>query len=245
MNNEEAKFILQGYRPGGQDANDPQFAEALRQVQKDPQLATWFANERALDSAIGAKLKALPIPSDLRPSILAGKKVVQFEPAWNRRSLLALAASVTLLLSLTLWWMNSNEHLTHAAYRQDMARLLTSGSYSFQITTEDVSSIKQWLTANEGHGDFALPDGMKDLPAFGCKMLDWHGKKVTFICMRAKGAGMAHLFVIDQSALPDPPPSGDAQFAKIAGWLTASWSQAGKSYLLASAGDTAAIQELL
>ncbi len=29
MNCNEAKLILQAYRPGGQDADDPQFAEAL------------------------------------------------------------------------------------------------------------------------------------------------------------------------------------------------------------------------
>ena len=245
MNNEEAKFILQAYRPGGQDANDPQFAEALLQVQKEPELAAWFANERALDSAIGAKLKALPIPSDLRTSIVAGKKVVQLEPAWNRRNLLALAASISVLLSLTLWWINSNGHLTHTTYRQHMAKLLTSGSYNFQVNTEDVASIQQWLSTNEGHADFVLPTGLKDMPAFGCKVLDWHGKKVTFICMRAKGAGMAHLFVINQSDLPDPPPLGDAQFTKVGGWQTASWSQAGKSYFLASAGDRANLQEML
>jgi len=32
MNNDEAKFILRAYRPGGPDAADPQFAEALAGV---------------------------------------------------------------------------------------------------------------------------------------------------------------------------------------------------------------------
>jgi len=36
MNNQEAKFILAAYRPGGQDASDPLFAEALEQVRRDP-----------------------------------------------------------------------------------------------------------------------------------------------------------------------------------------------------------------
>ena len=57
MNNEEAKLILQAYRPGGQDANDPRFREALEQARRDPELARWFANEQALDSRISTKVQ--------------------------------------------------------------------------------------------------------------------------------------------------------------------------------------------
>ena len=36
MKNQDAQFILSGYRPGGQDAHDPKFAEALRALGVEP-----------------------------------------------------------------------------------------------------------------------------------------------------------------------------------------------------------------
>jgi len=42
MDSGEAKFILSAYRPEGQDASDPRFAEALEQVRRDPILQRWF-----------------------------------------------------------------------------------------------------------------------------------------------------------------------------------------------------------
>ena len=42
MNNQEAKFILGAYRPGGRDAVDPMFSEALAQAGRDPELRAWF-----------------------------------------------------------------------------------------------------------------------------------------------------------------------------------------------------------
>ncbi len=72
MNNQEAKLILQACRPGGQDASDPMFAEALEQVRGDPELQQWFADQCAYDARIGSKLKeAIPIPPDLKASLLA------------------------------------------------------------------------------------------------------------------------------------------------------------------------------
>ncbi|MDP9292359.1 MAG: hypothetical protein M3O82_08355, partial [Verrucomicrobiota bacterium] len=62
MDREAAKVLLECYRPGGADANDPTFAEALREVQSDPELAQWFANQQAFDSVIVGKLAHLPAP---------------------------------------------------------------------------------------------------------------------------------------------------------------------------------------
>ena len=75
MNNEEAKFILQGYRPNGADAGDAAFRAALEQVQRDPALGEWFARQQAFDAAVSAKLDAVPAPVGLREAILAGGRV--------------------------------------------------------------------------------------------------------------------------------------------------------------------------
>ena len=76
MNNQEAKLILQAYRPGGQDASDPMFAEALEQCWRDPELQRWFADQCAYDARIQTKLQeAIPIPQDLKASLLTPRSL--------------------------------------------------------------------------------------------------------------------------------------------------------------------------
>jgi hypothetical protein len=82
MNHLEAKLILQACRPGGQDAADPMFAEALAQVRRDPLLQQWFVQEQALDASVQAGLRqAMPIPSGLKARLLAQRKAVR-PTAW-------------------------------------------------------------------------------------------------------------------------------------------------------------------
>ena len=49
MNRDEAMFILSAYRPGGADAHDAQFAEALDLAKQDAELAAWFAVQQDRD----------------------------------------------------------------------------------------------------------------------------------------------------------------------------------------------------
>lgn len=69
MDNEQAKFILQSFRPDGADAKDPDFAEALALAAEDRELGEWLTIERARDSAFASALTDLPIPKDLRDAI--------------------------------------------------------------------------------------------------------------------------------------------------------------------------------
>ena len=98
MNNEEAKFILQGYRPDGTDAGDEAFRAALDQVRHDPALRDWFAREQAFDAGVSAKLNAVPAPTGLREAILAGGRVSSATPTetrwWRSPAMLAAAASI-------------------------------------------------------------------------------------------------------------------------------------------------------
>lgn len=85
MTNHEAKFILSAYRPGGQDACEPMFEEALEQVRRDPELAAWFREERRFDESVSAALvQAVPIPSDLLSRIQAGGRVSEPGRGWTR-----------------------------------------------------------------------------------------------------------------------------------------------------------------
>src|SRR5271165_5729642 len=96
ITNETAKFLLNAYRPNGADAQDSVFRDALEQAARDPELATWFKEQRNFDSMIAEKLSGIAPPATLRSAILVG---INNRPPSRRFSigpLLALAAMIAL-----------------------------------------------------------------------------------------------------------------------------------------------------
>lgn len=70
MSDVEIKRVLQCYRPGGEDKNDPLFAAALKKVASDEALAVWFREEQEFDAAIVRELGKLPVDLALKERIL-------------------------------------------------------------------------------------------------------------------------------------------------------------------------------
>lgn len=248
MDNEQARFILQAYRPGGQDARDPQFREALEQVQRDPDLARWFAAEQALDSAISRKLKSAPVPSDLKSTILAGRKVIHSKRWWEHRPVVALAAALAFLLVAAAYWLQTKpaaHELTVDAFRRDMVAAF-GAPHSLHVGNMNSEQVRSWLAERGGLTDFSAPAGLKNAPQIACDVLDWRGKKVTLICYVVKHSGAMkemHLLVINQADLPGVPRVEKPQFTQIGNHATAAWSQDAKLYVLTAAGDKGSLQE--
>ena len=71
MDKEQARLILQSFRPDGADAHDPDFAEALAAAAEHRELAEFLAAERAQDAAFAEALVTVEIPDDLRATIFA------------------------------------------------------------------------------------------------------------------------------------------------------------------------------
>lgn len=71
MDKQQAKFILQSFRPDGADATDAHFTDALRLVAQDRELGDWFARERAADARFASALLEVEIPDDLKEQIVA------------------------------------------------------------------------------------------------------------------------------------------------------------------------------
>jgi hypothetical protein len=59
------------------------------------------------------------------------------------------------------------------------------------------------------------------------------------------GGGEAHLFMVDKSALNDPPAMNAPQFDNMKGWNVASWSDEKMSYLLATHSSADSLKQLL
>jgi len=233
MDNEQAKFILSAYSPGGQDADDPQFRDALAQVKRDPELARWFEEQRAEDADITAKLRSAPVPSNLKQSILAAKVVVT-PSIWRRRSAaLAWAACLALLLSLGGLWFRANTG--YAAYHDDMVQALVDLD-SLDLREKDLARIDEWLDQRPAPSDFEMPEKLGRLSGLGCRVLEWQGKKVTLICMNDNSKGLGdkvHLLVIEAKDLPGSLPGPKPEFEENGSIATASWSDEDHAYILA------------
>ena len=65
MDREQAKEILLRYQPGRDDTVDPEIVEALRLLDRDPELASWFEQQQRADDAIRAGFRNTPVPADL------------------------------------------------------------------------------------------------------------------------------------------------------------------------------------
>jgi hypothetical protein len=245
MNNTEAKFILQAYRPGGADAGDPTFSAALEQARIDPELNAWFAREQAFDAAVGKKLCAAEVPSGLREAILAGGRVTAFPVRprawWRRPDLLAAAAGIAILLSvgLTLWPRRAagSVNLTDWVL-DDAAHEERHGGHGAGNDT---------LRALLAQPDTPLAHGVRiDFDALkrsGCRTLQVGGRDVLEVCFQRDGRWF-HCYIARRADFPALAAAGLTLIDRT-GMGVASWADASHVYLVASRAGCDAIERLL
>jgi hypothetical protein len=245
MNNQEAKLILQAYRPNGQDASDPFFAEALKQVRQDPELEKWFAEENGLNNRIQTRFQAaIPVPPGLKSDLLALRKTVHSTPWWLQPMKLAAVGLVLASLGAILL-MIPQRPTRLASFRDAMARTSLQTQEHVVFQSHDIASIRQWLQSQDMQTNFDMPATLQAAngTAQGCRVVDWNGHQATMVCFIVNGQHM-DLFVMDRTGLPDFPENGAPQFASADGLMTATWADGGKVYLLA-AENKAALQKIL
>jgi hypothetical protein len=245
MNNQEAKLILQAYRPNGQDASDPFFADALEQVQRDPELKKWFADETVLNGRIQTRLQAaIPVPPGLKSDLLALRKTVRPAPWWFQPMKLAAVALVLASLGAILLLVPQRPTQV-ASFRDTMVHSSQQTQEHVAFQSHDIASIQKWLQSQNMQTNFDLPATLQAGAgtAQGCRVVDWHGHQATMICFIVNGEHM-DLFVMDRMGLPDFPENGAPQFASAGGTMTAMWADDGKVYLL-TGENGAVLQKIL
>src|SRR5208282_524025 len=251
MNNQEAKLILQAYRPGGRDTFDPLFAEALEQARRDPELQKWFAEEQVLDSQIQSKLRsAVAVPRDLKANLLALRKITRPVPWWFKLMnfepvKLAAAAAVVLLIGLAAFLLLPPKPTQLALFREKMVRYSMQEHEHITFESPDIAKIQQWLQARSVDANFELPAGLQGKPAQGCRVVDWNGHQATMICFVLDDGKHMDFFVMDRACLPGLPENGAPQFASANGLMTVTWAKGGKVYLLTGGGDKKLFEQLL
>ncbi len=228
MNNVEAKFILQGYRPDGADAGDATFAAALGQTRADPALHEWFAREQALDGAISAKLSQILPPAGLREAILAGGRVTSSDPAprrwWRQPVFLAAAAGfvVLLALGLALWPRTALAGPNLAEFALlDAMHSNTHGGHG-----ADTASLQALLAAPGTRLSGGLPVDFEALRKAGCRTVSLADRPVLEVCFKRDGAWF-HCYIARRDDFPAlaaalTPVLTDRKGAGIASWADAS-----------------------
>jgi hypothetical protein len=246
MNNVEAKFILQGYRPDGADAADATFCAALAQTRLDPALGDWFAREQAFDRAMSAKLGQIQPPAGLREAILAGGRVT--EPAehlrtwWQHPALMAMAASVALLFGAGVaFWPKPAEAsagLTEFALN-DAMHSETHGGHG-----EKTGELQAALGQPDMHLGAQLPVNFAALRSAGCRTVQFNGHEVLEVCFKRDGAWF-HCYIAQRADFPALLAAVAPSLVDHNGTGIASWADNSLLYVVVSKTGRSALEKLL
>lgn len=242
MDKETAKLILQACRPGGRDRHDPAVQEACQHAENDPQLAAWWSQEQAVDSALGQKFKSIQPPASLLPEILAGYRVSRrrfwFNPTF------ALAAGILALFTIGfLLLAPSLRQDSFAAFRKDAGKLLAEG-LQVDFHHQNPEELRRWLAGKQSVASYNLPAGLSSFPAFGCRTWKWKGRDASILCFRVEGQ-LVHLFIIPGTELQGAPGSTTPKFGKVGEYASATWTRDGLTYLLTRYGSRSDLEKLL
>ena len=246
MNNLEAKFILQGYRPNGADAGDAAFGAALEQARHDPGLGEWFAREQAFDRMVSAKLAEVQPPAGLREAILAGARVTAPDTVrhswWRQPVWMAAAAAVAVIFSVGLaLWPNqatAGGALSDFAFG-DAQHSSTHGGHGAE--TGALQAMLSQPGTRLGRG---LPVDFATLRTAGCRTLSFQGHDVLEVCFQRDGAWF-HCYIAQSRDFPSLARVVAPVLADRNGTSVASWADATHLYVVVSKTGRAALERLL
>jgi len=245
MDEQQARLILQAYRPDDEDKADPHFGEALQETVRNPALARWFAEEQAFDRAMAAHLDAMPAPFGLKTRILAqaAPPVSSRKMSWAV-GLATLGAFLFLVGQLIgLWRSLAPASSPLRNYAHEMVSFVRLPP-PLEIESKDLGAIQNWLARKEVIS-VEVPSRLAALEPVGCRVLSFNGHAVTLICFHRDGNRLAHLFVVDRAAFPKLKPGAGPIFSSKGEWTTATWAEKNRVYMIAVQGDAAAVQRYL
>jgi hypothetical protein len=243
VDSKAAKQTLALYRPGTADESDPDFAEALDFVKRDPDLSRWFGEHCALYAAVRSKFEQIPVPDGFKEQIVSEQKARTSIASRSRAAFIAMCAvAVLLLLVLGNFYLRPTDDRSLSAFGARMAGIVLRAYPKMDLETNNLAAIQQYLAQNGGPGNYVLPKGLETVPGTGCKILFWHGKRVSMVCFNSGKSSAPNtpdlfLFILDRASLSDPPTRNSAQFARMNGLTAASWSSGNLTYVLQGMGD--------
>lgn len=246
MNNEEAKFILQGYRPDGSDAGDAAFSAALEQAKLDPALGQWFERTQRFDAAISAKLAEVKAPAGLREAILAGGRVTVPETTrrswWRMSAGLAVAASIAVLLAVGLAvWPNQADAAGSLA---EFALLDAKHSETHGGHGSETKALQATFSEPGRKLGNALPVDFDALQKGGCRTVSFKGHELLEVCFNRDGAWF-HCYIARRSDFPALVAAAAPVLGEKDGAAIASWADSSHIYMIVSKTGYSVLEGLL
>lgn len=248
MNNEQARFLLRAYRPGGRDADDAAFSEALQQAQADPALGAWFEGQQAFDAAVAARLQAVTPPPGLREAILTGARLSRAEPRtwWRSAGWLAMAASLAVIASLVATYRVWRPGPAQAELAQiaDFALTEPAVAHDAGPHADHLGAFGAWLQNPAIRITSDPPVDLAQLKAQGCRAVNIAGHEVFEVCFNRNG-GWYHLYLARRSDFaPAQGPAGPV-FREQGQRATVAWTDQECAYVLMARGGADALRRIL
>ncbi len=235
MDKATVKLILESYRP--QDANDPIFAEALRKVADDPELAAWFEDMQRFDAVMSAKFKGIAVPSDVKDHILLGYHASASPP--SRRSLLMISGTIAaaLVVGFFCWniWAQPRRPVNALALQ---AISYTGRMPPLQFVCFDAAAVAGWINKQPGARQIGIslrkPPASLSMEMIGASVVDWNGRPVVMVCLQ-NGRRMAMLYILSGNDAADLKECATTTVQK-ADWVVRATKTAGQVRLLTTRG---------
>ncbi len=226
MTRDEAKLILQSFRPDTTDAADPAFAEALEHLARDETLQAWFEQEQAFDRVMTRHLATIHPPAALKQQILdrMQARTAAFSPDatppqapastnrsfWQIAGPLAAAAAVVFMIGFGI--SLNRDYAGPDDIPGLIAHLETNYShpgFALEYRDADIGNLNAHLARKNIPTYPDLPAGLADVNAVGCLTLQYEGKLIGMVCFK-DGDTLYHLYTADAAAFPALFPELDA-----------------------------------
>lgn len=245
MNREQAKEILMLYRPGTADAEDPDIVQAMAVARQDPDLARWFEQHLAFQTAMRAGFRQLQVPEHLKLELLAGQKIIRPAVWWRQPVWMAAAAAVVVLcVGIAALWLRPATPDRFLDFQQTMVSKALNPAYAMDWTTNNMAALRQSLASRGAPSDYEVPRGLSRFSLTGGGALTWRTNPVSMVCFDRGDKQMVFLFVMNRTALKDPPPASPV-VGRINAMVTVSWVSGDKAYLLAGPNEAGFLQKYL
>ncbi len=246
MNNQEAKFILGAYRPNGSDANDAAFAEALAQVDRDPELRQWLARQRAFDAAVTARLQDIAPPSDLKDAILAGARASRPRQSWwVSPGWLAAAAAIVVIATFGSWLLSSRNGPQVSAFAALALADLSTAHGEHEGFPVPLAGVQARLASARLPLLTDAGIDLAELRRSRCRSLRLGGREVFEICFQRDGAWF-HLYAASRADFGDISlPTAKALLASAGGNAFATWADQKNVYALVTEAGEAVLRRLI
>jgi hypothetical protein len=242
VNSNQAKHALLLCRSRSEGQADPEIARAAELAHSDPVVGDWFHQHLRFQHDLQRSFREMPVPPGLAAGILARARIVRL-PWWRKPTLLAAAAAIVLLLAFSAhWWQASHRGApdNFSVFRSRMVGNVLR-TYTMDITTNDTTAVRRFLDSQQAPADYELPAGLANVPLLGAGVQAWAGEKVSMICLQPQGESTLFLFVVNQAAV-HPSVGTKPEFVQVNTLMTASWTQGGKSYMLATSSSRESLQ---